>query len=1025
MSLQVGSPAIDVGGTSTSTYDQRGGDGPGGIPDFDRVVGGVLDIGAYEAPLPPEPKVKLNSTTGITTVGVYDETITVVYYDLNGGNIVVGGFDNSDISIFGPGYGPGGTTAKFDSSTPSVNANQVTATYTVSAPAGGWGGNNGWNLGAYKIMMNSPQVLDDNDLLPVKAGQIGTFNTAIAVSLTVDKVSDASDANLVAGERTLREAIEVTSGNLADDTIIFSGAFAGANTITVGSVMTISDAVEINGPGQQLVLDGNLLTNLFVYDAPAAAGVKTSMSSMTLTKGKAAIGGAINNVNDDDLTLTSMKITSSTGTTNGGAIATGSGKLVINTSTLQNNSSTGAGGGIFGSSTTTATVEVHNSSLLTNTSNNNGGAIFMNTGTLLVDPSIIKGNRAFNGAAIAVGGGTSVTIDKTWIDTNVGTASNGAILLLGNASMTMTNSTVSGNTATTNAGGGVAFGTGAVSITNSTFNANKATSGGAIFSASTGSLTLTNVTIAGNTGSATAGVGGILGSVSGTFTLVNTIVAANTGATTPDMLFGGTGTATINGDNNLIGKQDATWSATGTKNQIGPVSPLDPGLNALSDNGGFLLPDGSKILTMSLKNSSKAIDAGDDAVTTSLTFDERGQSPFSRKQSAAVDVGAFEASSTPTPTVSGTADNVTVTGGTTFDVTVTFKDDNGVDLSTIDLSDVVVKSVFGGGTLTAKSMNPPAPTGFAQSINVVYTFDAPDNTTTDTWDASDTDVYEVWFVGTVTDADPLPVASPQNIATFFAFLGQGKSLVVTNAGDTDDGNYNTGQLTLREAMGFSNGNTLAIDTITFSLPSGTTITLAGGFTVSDSVTINGPGADKLTVNANNSGRHFTMGASQSLTMSGLKLTGGGAAGGGVISMAAASASVTLDNMWLDGNKSAGNGGAILTSATSNLKIQNSTLSGNSASSTGGAFYFTAGSTIVVNQSTLSGNTAGTGGAFGGFSTYSGTITIHNTTITGNSGGSARFVCRQPACRIRCSRLRARLSRATRAAARALTSTARA
>src|SRR5262249_10240678 len=125
-------------------------------------------------------------------------------------------------------------------------------------------------------------------------------------------------------------------------------------------------------------------------------------------------------------------------------------------------------------------------------------------------------------------------------------------------------------------------------------------------------------------------------------TLKNTIVALNTIAGTasaPDI-------SNVPGDSrarslghNLIGIGDDSLFVNGVDgDQVGSiVSPLNPGLGPLQNNGG-------PTLTMALLPGSPAIDKGDDSVLASplfLTTDQRGAG-FPRKWNTHVDVGAFE-----------------------------------------------------------------------------------------------------------------------------------------------------------------------------------------------------------------------------------------------------------------------------------------------------------------------------------------------------------------------------------------------
>ena len=79
----------------------------------------------------------------------------------------------------------------------------------------------------------------------------------------------------------------------------------------------------------------------------------------------------------------------------------------------------------------------------------------------------------------------------------------------------------------------------------------------------------------------------------------------------------------------------------------------DPDLTPLQDNGGFKLPDGSRILTHALLPGSLAIDAGDATLVAGVgdtpAYDQRGY-PFNRvldapgtpQSGARIDIGAFE-----------------------------------------------------------------------------------------------------------------------------------------------------------------------------------------------------------------------------------------------------------------------------------------------------------------------------------------------------------------------------------------------
>src|SRR5262249_26013840 len=164
----------------------------------------------------------------------------------------------------------------------------------------------------------------------------------------------------------------------------------------------------------------------------------------------------------------------------------------------------------------------------------------------------------------------------------------------------------------------------------------------------------------------------------------------------------------------------------------------------------------------------------------------------------------------------------------------------------------------------------------------------------------------------------------------------------------DDGSTGT----LRWAVGQANASKQA-ETIVFSSLFDTpqTITLAGGQLelsgTTAPITVEGPGANLLTINGNNASRVFLIDQGLTASVSGLTITGGNTAyeGGG------------LENA----------GGLMLTACT---------VSGNSAAN--GAGLFNKG-TITLTGCTVGGNTA-TNGRGGGLYDNGGTTTLTDCTV---------------------------------------------
>jgi uncharacterized repeat protein (TIGR01451 family) len=182
------------------------------------------------------------------------------------------------------------------------------------------------------------------------------------------------------------------------------------------------------------------------------------------------------------------------------------------------------------------------------------------------------------------------------------------------------------------------------------------------------------------------------------------------------------------------------------------------------------------------------------------------------------------------------------------------------------------------------------------------------------------------------------------------------------------------------------------------------ISLSSELFVTKSVTIVGPGASLLTVDANHTSRVFNVGSSITSTIDGLTIVNGIGSGdvndrqgGGIF--VDVSGTLNLTNSIVSGNSvqgaaSSNYGGGMFISGT--LNVTNCTISGNSVSggdfNIGGGIYVGGSATVKITNSTVSGN-SGTGGSYaegGGINLDgSGGLNIINSTISGNSvsGGS--------------------------------------
>ncbi|MBC7818956.1 MAG: hypothetical protein IAG10_18870, partial [Planctomycetaceae bacterium] len=271
-------------------------------------------------------------------------------------------------------------------------------------------------------------------------------------------------------------------------------------------------------------------------------------------------------------------------------------------------------------------------------------------------------------------------------------------------------------------------------------------------------------------------------------------------------------------------------------------------------------------------------------------------------------------------------------------------------------------------------------------------------------------------------------AASRNLCQGIESLESRKLLTVLTVTSLADTIANDGQVTLREAIQAANTDTTVdgvtgsgADTIQFD-PSLTasgpaTITLAGTeLLIKSDLTINGPGADRLTISGNNASRIFNINDADAsntntVSISGLKLTGGQTTN----SMGAGGAIRNLENLTLaqcviSGNRADVSGGAGVYNAgtldmsqstihgntgtgtasgagiwsrgtTAATTITQSTISGNTTDGYGGGIYNSYGN-LVVTQSSISGNSAVTGA---GVISYYGSLQLAQCTISGNSG----------------------------------------
>lgn len=237
---------------------------------------------------------------------------------------------------------------------------------------------------------------------------------------------------------------------------------------------------------------------------------------------------------------------------------------------------------------------------------------------------------------------------------------------------------------------------------------------------------------------------------------------------------------------------------------------------------------------------------------------------------------------------------------------------------------------------------------------------------------------------------------------FFALTSSAAVYTVTKTADTNDGVCDA-DCSLREAVAAANG-TVDNDTIEFSalFNSTQTITLTTGeivFAANGSLTINGAGANLLTISGNNASRIFSSAANVAVTINGLRFTNGNGVGaantgrGGAIYNVGGT--MVINNSIFTANTAANGGGlnnaaSAAPSVPANLTLNNCIVSNNTSTSSGGGMQNFSTSTVTINNSLFmnntSGGTTGGGGAQlnGGVRITSSTFAINNA--PGGAGG---------------------------------------
>jgi len=350
--------AIASSGTPAGVYDQRG---------ANRVVSGKCSIGAYEPGL-----VATTTTLSAPTSAAFGTPVTFTASvrgvrgstPPDGTNVVT--FTNGTTAL-GTANLTGGT-ATFTTSTLLVG-NSVTATYSGSTNHAASPASN-----AVTVTITAGACVVTSTLDPTEA-----------TKLTLRDIVNAANAGVCTGNA------------ITFDTTAFPAATA--QTITLGSALTVSAAVTVDGTGHMVTVKG--ASGQEVFAVAAGGGQTVAFTGLT-------ISGSTGIANGGTVTVTNSTFSGNgTGIVNVGTVTvinstvSGNGTGIDNGGTVTVTNSTFSGNGIGITIDRGSTVTVTNSTLSGN------GTGFSISGTVTVTNTIVAGNTSSDVST----GGTSTIND--------------------------------------------------------------------------------------------------------------------------------------------------------------------------------------------------------------------------------------------------------------------------------------------------------------------------------------------------------------------------------------------------------------------------------------------------------------------------------------------------------------------------------------------------------------------------------------------------------------------------------------
>lgn len=469
-------------------------------------------------------------------------------------------------------------------------------------------------------------------------GNGGAINATTGASVIVNSsvITNNRTSSSGGGIAMANGSLTITNSQIMSNTAGNNGGgiFSNNGLVTFDNSQVLTNTAVNNGGGLSLNLAGaNLIMN-----SGQIIGNQASMAALSFPGGGIHLAAASGTINGGEISNNLAH--------RGGGILVASGNLTINGGQIIDNEAD-YGGGVYvrqpaGAATINGGEITLNRSV--DPASFGGGGLYIFQGLITMNGGEVSANSAlndgggleigdplgrfvqtggdiFNNTAGNMGGGIynaegTLTVSGGSIFSNQATNGGGGIVTGSGSNSTISNSAILTNTAVGTSSGGGIRSSGTITLTNMTLSGNSAGIGAGLWN--NGTAVLTNVTLSQNSASNN---GGGLARSAGTLTVGNSIIFGNSAPLGAD----------CNGTINSAGNNLSTCGLSGSGD-----SSSNPQLQPLALNSG-------SSLNYAIGSSSPAIDAGSNS--SCPTTDQRGNlRPIDGNgdETATCDIGAYE-----------------------------------------------------------------------------------------------------------------------------------------------------------------------------------------------------------------------------------------------------------------------------------------------------------------------------------------------------------------------------------------------